>query len=71
MLSRQIVLSDLSLRTRPILETILGLGIGFKLRRQRSSVFQCRTDDGILTLIKLKNKLYLITISFNRFTALL
>ncbi len=50
MLSRQIVLSDLSLRTRPILETIPDFGIGFKLRRQRSSVFQGRPDDGILTL---------------------
>ena len=61
MLSRQIVLSDLLLRTRPILETIPDFGIGFKLCRQRSSVFQDRTDDGSVTSLKI------VSLVFTRF----
>ena len=55
MLSREIPLSDLSLSGSPILKTLPGSGLskGSKLWPQRSSVFQCRADDGSLTPIKI------------------
>jgi hypothetical protein len=48
--SREIFVSNLLLTKSPILKTLPGFGLskGSKLWPQRSSVFQCRTDDDIL-----------------------
>ena len=62
MLSREILVSALALTKRPILETIPGPGIGFKLRPPRSSISQscCGRRHQPLHIIRQNQKSVLI-----------